>query len=225
MSLRRNCALNLRLKFSFSFRNQELLEKLKNGIAEQVKREQDNARAADHSKNVLDSIRSTIIDLILKLQEIDESLDPENTFRHLEKLTDQMLESTTNERLLQSLEDKLRRGLMATGQLVMREDDSGRETDDYEAIESVETANSRAIDNDDPLDLTLKVISIFPFALFTLYFHVSSILLFSWTNCMCRRRRISHRDHNQPSVKRIDHRSSPMKKNDRLHFRRVMRIF
>lgn len=51
---------------------------MKNDINEQRRREHEHLQAADHSKLVLNSIKSTIIDLILKLQEIDEAIDPMN---------------------------------------------------------------------------------------------------------------------------------------------------
>lgn len=54
------------------------MEKLKNDINEQRRNEHEHLQAADHSKLVLNSIKSTIIDLILKLQEIDETIDPMN---------------------------------------------------------------------------------------------------------------------------------------------------
>lgn len=71
----------LQVEFTFNFdaySNQEHLEKLKDDINEQRRREHEHHQAADHSKLVLNSIKSTIIDLILKLQEIDETNDPMN---------------------------------------------------------------------------------------------------------------------------------------------------
>lgn len=51
---------------------------MKNNINEQRRKEHEHLQAADHSKLVLNSIKSTIVDLILKLQEIDEIIDPMN---------------------------------------------------------------------------------------------------------------------------------------------------
>lgn len=63
---------------AIAYSNQEHLEKLKDDINEQCRKEHEHLQAADHSKLVLNSIKSTIIDLILKLQEIDETIDPMN---------------------------------------------------------------------------------------------------------------------------------------------------
>lgn len=87
-------------------RNQEHLEKLKNEINEHRRKEYEHLQAADHSKLVLNSIKSTIIDLILKLQEIDETIDPIN-FGGLKvemlknPFTDLSCDSISNDLLLQ----------------------------------------------------------------------------------------------------------------------------
>lgn len=86
--------------------NQEHLEKLKNDINDHRRKEYEHLQAADHSKLVLNSIKSTIIDLILKLQEIDETIDPMN-FGGLKiemlksPYNDLSCESVSNDMLLQ----------------------------------------------------------------------------------------------------------------------------
>lgn len=88
------------------YSNQEYLERLKNDLIDQRKKENGFLQAADHSKIVLNSIKSTIVDLILKLQEIDETIDPMN----IDELpfgcngidfTDLSCENISNELLLQ----------------------------------------------------------------------------------------------------------------------------
>lgn len=49
------------------------MEKLRDEISQQRTKEHDYLRAAELTKNVLNSNRTTLIDLILKLEEIDES--------------------------------------------------------------------------------------------------------------------------------------------------------
>lgn len=75
-------------------------------IGEQFRIEYEHHQAADHSKLVLNSIKSTIIDLILKLQEIDETIDPMNMGGlRIESLknayADSSYETISNELLLQ----------------------------------------------------------------------------------------------------------------------------
>lgn len=79
---------------------------MKNDINEQRRNEHEHLQAADHSKLVLNSIKSTIIDLILKLQEIDETIDPMNLgglkFELMKNpFIDLSCDSISNEMLLQ----------------------------------------------------------------------------------------------------------------------------
>lgn len=97
------------LTFSFltiAYSNQEHLEQLKNDINEYRSKEHEHLQAADHSKLVLNSIKTTIIDLILKLQEIDETIDPMNMGELKFELrrnpfTDLSCENLSNDLLLQ----------------------------------------------------------------------------------------------------------------------------
>lgn len=82
------------------FRNQELVEKLKNEILEQRNKEQNYLRAAEMTKNVLNSNRATIIDLILKLDESDENA---RTTPELERSTSDSIEILSGKTSNQSL--------------------------------------------------------------------------------------------------------------------------
>lgn len=81
----------------FIFRNQEQLEMLKQSIAAEQQRQQECQAAASHTVAVIESIKSTLLDLTLKLQEVDEAIDPNRP----EELTDFIGGNVSNELLLQ----------------------------------------------------------------------------------------------------------------------------
>lgn len=82
--------------------NQELVEKLKNDIWQQRNKEQEYLRAAEMTKNVLNSNRATLIDLILKLEESDENVTAAPAMgRDLSDTAEVLSGKTSNQALLQ----------------------------------------------------------------------------------------------------------------------------
>lgn len=121
------------------YSNQELVEKLKENIWQQRNKEQEYLRAAEMTKNVLNSNRATLIDLILKLEESDENVAvTPGMERDLSETADTLSGRTSNHDLIQVhetavnvmhtlsisyfcvskiLSKKLKRSLIATRQL------------------------------------------------------------------------------------------------------------
>lgn len=159
-----------------NFRNQELVEKLKNDIWQQRNKEQDYFRAAELTKNVLNSNRATLIDMILKLEESDENgtttmtneRDMSNTAEVLSgKTSNQALlqvelfvisiqiKITNKGGILQILSKKLRKSLIATRQISADSD-----KDESKAFE-VDTLNIPMIDVTNAFTLNIYLSSFF----------------------------------------------------------------
>ncbi len=66
------------------FSNQEQVEQYKNNISEEQQREELCMKAYAHTNYVINSIKSTLLDLVLKLQEVDETIDPIQTAGNIE---------------------------------------------------------------------------------------------------------------------------------------------
>lgn len=88
--------------FSVS-RNQEQLELLRHSIGSEMQRQEECQGAASHTVTVIESIKSALLDLTLKLQEVDEAIDPAtDPNRHDPfELTDFLSGNVANELLLQ----------------------------------------------------------------------------------------------------------------------------
>lgn len=85
----------------YSFRNQEQVEQFKNNISEEQQREEQCMKAYAHTNYVINSIKSTLLDLVLKLQEVDETIDPVQTADNSEfPLEDLISGNICNELLL-----------------------------------------------------------------------------------------------------------------------------
>lgn len=52
------------------------MEQFKNTISEEQQREELCMKSYAHTNYVINSIKSTLLDLVLKLQEVDEAIDP-----------------------------------------------------------------------------------------------------------------------------------------------------
>lgn len=143
----RNTRAEIHLFYIFS--NQEHLEQLKNGTSDKKKKEQDILQSVEHSRSVLNSIKTTIIDLVLKLREIDDifAFSTSESEKSPMKLN---LEEISNSALLRLLEEELKRGLALLGDELEVNEDSGRETDEKE-----DSRKDTGIEN--MPDLTLKV--------------------------------------------------------------------
>lgn len=98
------------------------MEALKNQIEEAQKKKNDCVQRAEQSKNVCEHIRSTIIELILRLQEIDEVMESPPMFLGQQNVTKEIFsandltENHSDQSLLQLLEDKIKRALVLSGQ-------------------------------------------------------------------------------------------------------------
>lgn len=132
--------------------NQEHLETLKKDTSDLKRREQEILQSVEHTKNVLSSIVTTIIDFILKLREIDEIFNS-SKFYESKNLVD--FDRMPNSDLLHLLEDELKRGLALAGDGIDLNVDSGRDTDAKETNDS--PRDSRKPADTDINDLTLKV--------------------------------------------------------------------
>lgn len=86
------------------FRNQEQLEQLKQSISEEISQTNEYTQATEHTTSVIDSIKSTLLELILKLQEVDEAIDPIDGKSNRDdpfELADLLSGNVSNEQLLQ----------------------------------------------------------------------------------------------------------------------------
>lgn len=122
------------LIFFLHFRNQEELEKLKNSITDQIERKRNCEIATERTEKVISAIRDSLVELLLKLQEIDEAVIAanKNKFEQTAEYNDLVSGNIPNEELLKMLEDKLKLGLITSGQLAP-EEDSGVSEDDVES--------------------------------------------------------------------------------------------
>lgn len=100
-------------------RNQEEVEKLKTKIQEQKQRQDDCESASEHTRKVIGSIKDHLLDLLLKLREIDELTERPimgKVFQGYE-VGDLSLCEIPSFQLLKMLQEALRLGLLASGQL------------------------------------------------------------------------------------------------------------
>ncbi|KAG4068721.1 hypothetical protein HA402_002412 [Bradysia odoriphaga] len=98
--------------------NQEQVEQFKNTISEEQQREEQCMKSYAHTNYVISSIKSTLLDLVLKLQEVDEAIDPVQAGGNIDfQLEDLISGNIANDLLLRILEDKLRKGLISSGQV------------------------------------------------------------------------------------------------------------
>lgn len=87
-------------------------------------------KSSSHSNNVIKEIRDALIELLLKLQEIDEYISDSTGRKPPEEFNDTDFENITNETLLHLLEEKLKLGMMTCGQIAAEEVDSGMSDDE-----------------------------------------------------------------------------------------------
>lgn len=123
---------------------------------------------------------------------------------------------------LQLLEDKLKRGLISTGQYG-GDDDSGRETD--ENADTKTNEKSIGIADDNILDLSLKVThAVWHIFIYKTNIH-SNCVLYSWTSFrfQVRFRPTDPHVHSRRWLIQIEQRQFT-KENDRLHIQRATRV-
>lgn len=99
--------------------NQEELERLKKEIEDHIVRRDECIKSRDTTQGVIDTIRDALIELLLKLQEIDENV--ELTIKRkpppVAELPDIISGTASNEQLVTALEEKIKLGMITAGQL------------------------------------------------------------------------------------------------------------
>ena len=103
-------------------RNQEELEKVKKDIDEQKRRRKDLETEAQRTNIVLQSIKDALVEMLLKLQEVDEMTAEIQAKRRAAKplsvpLPDLISGNISTEQIVKMLEEKVKVGMIASGQL------------------------------------------------------------------------------------------------------------
>lgn len=106
------------------------MEKIKTLINEEIVQMEQYQQSSAHSNNVIKEIRDALIELLLKLQEIDEYICDSKGKMKPEEYNEETLQNITNDTILQLLEEKLKLGMMTCGQFAVEEVDSGVSDDE-----------------------------------------------------------------------------------------------
>ncbi|XP_063706410.1 outer dynein arm-docking complex subunit 3 [Culicoides brevitarsis] len=108
--------------------NQEELERLKKEIEDHIIRRDACTKSRDTTQTVIDTIRDALIELLLKLQEIDENVELAIKRKPppVADLPDIISGTASNEQLVAALEEKIKLGMITAGQLA-NDIDSGME--------------------------------------------------------------------------------------------------
>lgn len=120
-----------------SYRNQEELEKVKKDIEEQKKRKWAVESEAQRTNIVLQSIKDALVEMLLKLQEVDDMTAEIQAKRRAAKplsvpLPDLISGNISTEQIVKMLEEKVKVGMIASGQLGFDGFDSGLSEDEEE---------------------------------------------------------------------------------------------
>lgn len=104
------------------FSNQEELERVKKDIEEQKRRKKDFEMEAQRKNIVLQSIKDALVEMLLKLQEVDEMTAEIQAKRRAAKplgapLPDLVSGNISTEQIVKMLEEKVKVGMIALGQL------------------------------------------------------------------------------------------------------------
>lgn len=117
------------------FSNQEELEKIRNSIEEQKARREECEKAIDYTRNVFNTIKDSLVELLLSLREIDENLDAQFLRSRTPTKQVDLLDITSGnismDDLGNMLEEKIKLGMIASGQLA-NDVDSGLSEDEAE---------------------------------------------------------------------------------------------
>lgn len=145
------------INFRVDFRNQEELEKVKKEIEDHKKRKRDYDREAAHTNTVLQSIKDALVEMLLKLQEVDEMTVEIHSKKKPMKpsslpLPDLISGNISSEQLVRMLEEKVKFGMIAAGQLADNIDSglSDEEIDDGES-KPLTTATEQVIKSEDKI--------------------------------------------------------------------------
>lgn len=105
--------------FFFSFlSNQEEVEGYKERVAEQRRRQEKCTNESKHTVMVIASIKDNLLELLLKLREVDELTERPIMKKVFEDYGDTMsMEELSSGQMLKMLQEALRLGLMASGQM------------------------------------------------------------------------------------------------------------
>lgn len=129
-------------------RNQEELERVKKDIEEQKKRKKALELEAQRTNIVLQSIKDALVEMLLKLQEVDEMTAEIQAKRKAAKpattvpLPDLVSGNISTEQIVKMLEEKVKVGLIASGQ--MHGIDSGLSEDEEEIeVKPIEPAREQ----------------------------------------------------------------------------------
>lgn len=145
------------INFRVDFRNQEELEKVKKEIEDHKKRKRDYDREAAHTNTVLQSIKDALVEMLLKLQEVDEMTVEIHSKKKPMKpsslpLPDLISGNISSEQLVRMLQEKVKIGMIAAGQLADNIDSglSDEEIDDGES-NPLTTATEQVIKSEDKI--------------------------------------------------------------------------
>ncbi|XP_058816922.1 outer dynein arm-docking complex subunit 3 [Topomyia yanbarensis] len=108
--------------------NQEELEKIRNSIEEQKARREECEKAIDYTRNVFNTIKDALVELLITLREIDDNLGADYlrwTPTKQANLMDLSPENISVDDLGNMLEDKIKLGMIASGQLAANDDEDG----------------------------------------------------------------------------------------------------
>lgn len=123
--------------------NQEELERVKKDIEEQKKRKKDLETEAQRTNIVLQSIKDALVEMLLKLQEVDEMTAEIQARRRAARpltvpLPDLVSGNISTEQIVKMLEEKVKVGMIASGQMGDGIDSGLSEDEEDAAIQPVE---------------------------------------------------------------------------------------
>ncbi|XP_053681958.1 outer dynein arm-docking complex subunit 3 [Sabethes cyaneus] len=116
--------------------NQEELEKIRNSIEELKASREECEKSIDYTRNVFNTIKDALVELLLTLREIDENIGPQFTRWMPSQPMEQLDLSSGNisvDDLGNMLEEKIKLGMIASGQLA-NDEDSGMSEEESEAL-------------------------------------------------------------------------------------------
>lgn len=127
--------------FFFFLRNQEELERVKKDIEEQKKRKRDLETEAQRTNIVLQSIKDALVEMLLKLQEVDEMTAEIQAKRRAAKplaepFPDLISGNISTDQIVKMLEEKVKVGMIASG-ILAEGVDSGLSEDEEEVAEKL----------------------------------------------------------------------------------------
>lgn len=155
--------------FLYTHRNQEELERVKKDIEEQKKRKRALETEAQRTNIVLQSIKDALVEMLLKLQEVDEMTAEIQAKRRAAKptvvpLPDLVSGNISTEQIVNMLQEKVKVGLIASGQ--MQGIDSGLSEDEEDIdIKPIEPTREEGVEPGEEAAPRPKSPSVFSFAI------------------------------------------------------------